>query len=1147
MAKKGDILVKLYQEFPEYLKAYRLRLEEHERAFLHAKNDYQSYVSEIDTEFMEKENKLTSDFLGTELQHITRIKDIDQEFSERFAMLDNDIFTHNQNTSSMIEKEDDTFQEILSQFEERKAEAFSTYMNLTQETNYMIDREMRVHHDFIEDERQKLESKKNDYQELNSNLSNQLIWTMEKAKNALNKLSSTLLDEGNRNREFLAEVINESLTHLSTSRDAMSALFKTTSDKFDKERNLVRNISKEKRKPHYEINQRMIQTFVKQIRDVNVNRVSFEKMIRQEMELSLSQLYPKIISADSNNKEDELKKLILQKEIIEKKADYLLKRNQTMSDLLISKYQSEIKKIKIDSFKRSEEIKLAYSVPAAFYQNSINVYSNFAFYLKETYDELSQILTRFKDFNKQYIDYKENYIHTSQKTFEDYKINLLVKVNNLTNHLSEYIAKIDQLSHDIVTLESNNRLEIAEIRKKMENLEVFGDYKKYIASLENDLFFAMFQHNKNLEKIQIESNYTNNLFNINKEVLLLNQSKLEFEEYQEYMLKVAEHEKIIHVVSKERKIAEAKALFRQKADQILALNHIAHERIIHHAKHQNFEHAACYVRYLKHTDDNNNVGSEKIVDFIHHAQDLIDLNTDQSKQIQNYLNTTDDNYAYVRALETNRDELLKQVDKTTSKKSKLSITALDLYQEEVSSTLDEINHVFNRYGLLLKQDLIKLESVETEPLDIINHNGYKEELLSAFDFINEHLMVLAYKYQLPAVVKSLESQIEKQLETFVIRQMSIFRRIERRKNPLKHLKTYLVESINQFNHYQIYCQDTLSSILEECTKNDRKLVRNIELRSEKTKKVINKEYDALEFLALKMNKSRKKQLLHLEAHTERLNQVYKDQVSTINREFMKEVGLSQAIAKDMANKFYRIIKKNDKELNQMLKFLDKLSAKEKAELDKQYKRFEKSLVHIETFNQQSYDAEVAYVKNLYVTKNADATKTIALLEDKINHLPVEKNNYYLETKKERYALEQTKKKELQKQLAEIEKDKFISRPRLLEEIENVKRRLPDDYVQLYNKIQNLEFEYLNQFAKINEEYTANYQEYLLNQSGNNEIIETNSELYGPFAKMQEFNENIIKNTNQAYKDTIAKSKVTRDDLKKETQKSVEKQNRIINV
>ena len=152
------------------------------------------------------------------------------------------------------------------------------------------------------------------------------------------------------------------------------------------------------------------------------------------------------------------------------------------------------------------------------------------------------MLHKFKSYNQTIVAHKQAYIHNTQKAYEDYKTGLLVKVNQITDNLTNYIERIDNLSQRIVTLESNSRLEIADVRKKMENLDVYGDYQKYLATLEKDKTLALYQHSKNKESIQIESVYTNNLLDINKEVLSINQAKIEYNEYQRYLLEVAKHE-----------------------------------------------------------------------------------------------------------------------------------------------------------------------------------------------------------------------------------------------------------------------------------------------------------------------------------------------------------------------------------------------------------------------------------------------------------------------------------------------------------------------------------------------------------------------------------------------------------------------------
>ena len=58
----------------------------------------------------------------------------------------------------------------------------------------------------------------------------------------------------------------------------------------------------------------------------------------------------------------------------------------------------------------------------------------------------------------------------------------MVHVNSVTSKLTDLVSKIDELQK-IITLESNNQLEIAEIRKN-ESADTTGDYQKYIAGLD---------------------------------------------------------------------------------------------------------------------------------------------------------------------------------------------------------------------------------------------------------------------------------------------------------------------------------------------------------------------------------------------------------------------------------------------------------------------------------------------------------------------------------------------------------------------------------------------------------------------------------------------------------------------------------------
>ncbi len=77
-------------------------------------------------------------------------------------------------------------------------------------------------------------------------------------------------------------------------------------------------------------------------------------------------------------------------------------------------------------------------------------------------------------------------------------------------------------------------------------------------------------------------------------------------------------------------------------------------------------------------------------------------------------------------------------------------------------------------------------------------------------------------------------------------------------------------------------------------------------------------------------------------------------------------------------------------------------------------------------------------------------------------------------------------------------------------------------------------------------YDNNYKDYILNQSGNNELIEPNSPLYNAFEDLNNLNSKVLASTNDTYKETFGKSQKSRLNLKKQRQESKERQDRIIN-
>jgi DNA repair exonuclease SbcCD ATPase subunit len=504
MAKKSDILSIYFKNITEFNNDYQSRLMNLRRDFDNEKLSYQTLLDQICNEFNDTNSDKFNEYNYLELKHQTQMDLIDNEYRERFTELDKRLKANIDSLNQRIEEENKTFEDVLQQFDERKQEALNKYLELIHENDQKIEESIAVHREFISEEDIKLEATKDYLQGINSFLANDLLNIMEKARNSLDSLQENLKEANINDGKEFNQTILKSLENLRGIQIGIISLFKDNSGELEQKREHIKSISRNKQQPHSQLNQKLIEQYVKQIREVNSNKVYFEAKVKADLDVSLAKVHQRILKADKDKNQSDLRKYISQKEIIEKKANYLLHRNKTLSAFTVRKYQQEIKKIKIDSFKRSEEIKLAYSIPIIFLQNSIDTYSNFAFYLNQSFDELDRLLTNFIDFNQDFLELKSDFVKNTSKAYEDYKINLLVRVNDVATNLSKLISRIDEISFEIVTLESHNQIEIAEVRKKLENLEVLSDYQKYLASLENDEFFAMYQHSKNIERIQLD-------------------------------------------------------------------------------------------------------------------------------------------------------------------------------------------------------------------------------------------------------------------------------------------------------------------------------------------------------------------------------------------------------------------------------------------------------------------------------------------------------------------------------------------------------------------------------------------------------------------------------------------------------------------
>ena len=1150
MAKKRDILSNYFTNFPTYKKSYQARLDELKRDFNNEKNIYDELLKQINLEYEDDQILHLNKYLNEEIMHQKRKNLVDQDYHERFDLLSEEIDGNKNIQTSLIEEENKLYQEILNQFEERKQEALDRYLQLIHESEKEIDESIDVHYTFIEQENRKTDNLKEYYQDVNNFLANDLLNTMEKAKNALDSLSDSLKETNISDSKELNQTVLKSLEHLRGTQIGIISLFKDNSNDLELQRESIKKISKNKQQPHSEMNQEMIKKYVVQIRELNNERIAFELKVKNDLKKSLDRVYKLILKANDEHDYNNLKKYILQKEIIEKKADYLLHRNTTLTNFTISKYQQEIKKIKIDSFKRSEEIKLAYSVPITFLQNSIDTYSNFAFYLNQGFDELDRLLNGLIDFHQEFLDVKTNFVTTTSKAYEDYKINLIVRINEVTGNLTKLVSKIDDVSLQIVTLESRNRLEVAEIRKKIDSLEILGDYQKYLASLENDEFFAMYQHNKNIESIQVKTKYKESLLKINNDVLELNKNKELAGEHLQYMLNLSKEEEVIHKLSFDKMISQQEAFYKQQNQLSYLMYKIAKLEIIDQIKTTNYQYVKKYFEISGKELEKDQISSNSVVEFVHHMQKLINTNNKTTAAFKRYLENSNNNMSYLTIVEKNRATLHQQIYNQLEKKISACYLAASLYHREHNDIINHTIALVNGYANKYKQLLIYNEDNNiTYQAEIVKSRGYFNEVSTLITHIYNQVLYQAYKYQVPEVIEKLTLNYNETLSKFNHLVIEIFDKFKSKTKTrifYKKIQEFIINSLKVLKAFQEQITSTLSIIRDKISENDLLFIANAKIQVIENKKIIDKEYDSLAFQAIKLKTKRNKQIEALLSNSNQINETFKSRVKKINDEYLEEKNKTTEFLAYLEHEITNIIEDNDKQLLKMLKLIDKEIFSERVKFNNQHKKYLNSLSTIRSSMSDTYNAEVKYLYDLNFKREEDITKTIALLEQKMNILPEEKTNIMQTMDLQKQELFLEKQNELLQKFAEIEGNKLLSKPDLLEQIQAVEKRLPEDYIKLYKEVQDLENDFLQQYTLISESHFDTYQDYINKQFANRLLIESDSKINKSFEWLNTYHKDLLTIFQLNYKEVMQKSIESRDIINEEKRKSKEKQDRIIN-
>ncbi len=1151
MAKNSDIISYYLKHFPRIKSEFLNAKDSFAKDSQVLSQEYEQEVRGILANYENFENNQAVEYSQLEADYQQAVAFITEEYQDTFVKLDRELLNHEAETNLLIQKENDEFAAIMNQIDSLKHQAYDRYLEMTAAVSAKIDHEMQVHTDFIASEDGQYKDTQKEYQRINAEQANRLLWTIEQSKNALEALAKDLNATSREEVAYLNESVLKTIESLRDTKNRITVLFKTSTDLFSKQKDKIQRLDNEKQKPHSQLNQTIIRQYVKQIRDVNHKKTVFEQMIRSELKESLAILGKRIIAFDEAKNKVEAEKAILQYEIVQKKADHLLHKNQAMADLLISKYQNEIKKIKIDSFKRVEEIKLAYFMPAAFFQNSINLYSNFAFYTRESLEELDGILTRLITFNQRLADTKTDYIGASAKTVEDYKLTVMVHVNDITAKLTDLISKIDSLSKEIITLESKNQLEIAEIRKKMESVDITGDYHKYIAGLENDEYLTCYQHDINMQRLRSERSYSEALLLVEKSVTAINKEKAIVKASIKHLQSLTAAEKQIRDLAFDKQLALFHAANAHEKDTIADCQTQELAEWKYHFSRANHLLARGYDDMrTKHLEEKQS-GSETVVEFVHKAQVLIDQNELEFSTLANRLQNKDEIRVYSGFLADNRTKLIQEITRQTAEKTLKSDQAIKLYNRHFFDTLQSITTLFDSHIYHVKWLLVHLDAstAPSQAIILLQNRGF---LLKACSSI-EKAFVLADNSLVGLHLQKNPGSIgDKQADYFsryVILADTVMRKLEKAGSSSKKqhalLEGFYVRSLLLLNKMQhdlrLFVHEAEISIIEK----DVLLIERIQSRTDRLIAFVNREFDRMVKRAHRTENRRMTQTRQEARRVEKLNRVLKDKVKSVNNAYLRQTRNDEAKLAFVKRELDILIRENERILEAHLKQENTRFEAERKALEKRYAEFIRVYESLKAFSEAAYAKEAAFIDTIAAQRLRNFDESLVALEKKVISLPADSMSLVKQLEDDKLALVAKRRQLLQDQMAAIEGQKFTSRPKYLEDIESVKNRLPQDYLALYKRVQAAETDFLAHFHDTETTMSADFTKFLKDQVKFNDIINRDNVPLIPLESLLAFQESIYTKTDQVFRETIEKTEMTKQQITSEENRMKAKEKRII--
>lgn len=1108
--------------------------------------------------FDDKQKRLEKETELLEQDYLNEQRKLQNTYENAKAFVESefvDLQNHNQKRHKIIhgrfekaeDKENETYQKTLDALENLRSRAKDNYDDLIHKINRRIDESMQIHKDFIDEEEQNRKEKLETYSNMNADQANKLVWAIESSRNILDNLKTQLDDERKHKLSDFNQTVMNTLDTLRETKRAIYKRFKQLVDSFQTIQTDIKRESKKRQQPHTAYNQARIREYSQQIKTVKNRTRSFEKDLRSSWTAAKQKIKHEMLQAREAEDKKRLEQSILKHDIMETKAKSLLDNNKEITNLHVHKLQNEIKKIKMDSFKRAEEIKLNYQSPIDFLQNSINLLSNFHFYLGENFDAVDNLLSDFIQYHNTYLNKRNDYITTTAKDIEEYKNQFLVNINETISALTDKLKHMDSLSKELITIESSTRIKIADVKKQMENKHVRGDYEKTKAKLNQYRDFIEMQHDYNLKTINLKRAYQDAFLFIENSALDIHKSNATLDVYEKHTKKLTNHEHDIQhdVYELQKRMLMAKLTHRERVAD-LQRKWLLENTDFKHTKDTYLLTQAHKI--IKQTNRDNLEAFKKKMKAYRHTHATVRTNNENElNAVKTMLIEDEDIQSFVSTVKHKRDDMQQLLI------DDLVINIRPIHQDiihknkEINLSIDIIASMMEKNNNVLKRHLLDIHASTVRK--------FNPNLLTEFsrDFLHRQNVIVKRIDKLDSFIADSDMKSVRKLLSDYERRVIVL--VSTCKNKLqgsskpksfKNLATkYIDKTIKTTNRHKHQLTLLLNSFIKRTIRKDVIHISNQIAFIEKKSKKID---DIL--LALVENIADEKQM------RERTLKKIKKAYANITRRIDKRLSQTDHILKDtslttakrnkkITHATKALIKETKKKRRKQIDAIMHAHDNARASLARTKKRVQGYIRRLNKLLKRKRDNEHDYVVDFVRSKkSANATK-IKSLEQRTHDIENDKDAYYVNREKDLTVIHDKNKHHLNQTFRQIENTKYLSRPAFLKKINVIKEHLSTARDNLQQNLIDAQTDFLESHRQSNEHDDADMRAF-------NDKLQTQADALintmtddNPFTRMIAMHDSLTDNIETMQHIMQQKTLDTKEKLQLNERKSSEKQSRFI--